>query len=156
MIFTNSSLSGRFKRLVYAYRCAVGEKLHPLKSRTAPPSEPKLHPLWGFLSKLRFFATASVLIGFSILWEHSFLCSMPIVGMEPQQKSGNFQCEGLNLYAQLFVWLRGQAHCLTPTLFIEPLLLDIEFRATAQPAEVFNTPLYAWQALSPTFRFKSA
>ena len=33
----NSSLSGRFKRLVYAHRCAVGEKLHPLKSRTAPP-----------------------------------------------------------------------------------------------------------------------
>nr|DAQ43949.1 MAG TPA: SPINDLE AND KINETOCHORE-ASSOCIATED PROTEIN 3 CYCLE, SKA COMPLEX, MITOSIS.32A [Caudoviricetes sp.] len=30
--------------------------MHPLKSRTAPPSEPKMHPLTRFLSKLRFFA----------------------------------------------------------------------------------------------------
>lgn len=30
--------------------------MHPLKLKIAPPSKSKLHPLDGFLSKLRFFA----------------------------------------------------------------------------------------------------
>ena len=34
----------------------IEKTMHPLKSRTAPPSKSKLHPLDGFLSKLRFFA----------------------------------------------------------------------------------------------------
>ena len=39
----------------------IEKTMHPLKSRTAPPSKSKLHPLDGFLSKLRFFANKSSL-----------------------------------------------------------------------------------------------